>query len=786
MSFVETQIVFIFKKDHKIHKTYFLTYKDDLKNDKTFELFQFLLKNQTRLFASQTYEILENHILLSLNLGEIRGYLQHQILKSDEKILVFSLWDNIDFSSPGGIFSPFNYNSTFQKNPDSQIIYEVYKNVASGAIFCVLPASESVKQEVCRDGTYDPNIYPFVNSVLQNLKKMPPIELHIDEANKYLFDVFINEDDVYYMKKVDFFDKCINWRILENIYISGSQHTLLDPDIPNDSYKIDVFNKDGKILEINNQKCIISNIEKYKAMTSVFPKLENIIIKETQTKMYIKIIFSVELKQMEFDTNLPFFITLNANLRNIFYDRIKSINIIMASRHFSFQSNDINLDLFGYYTYFFLGYQDGKKNVLYTIRPRKTDDRYFSRYCQGIRRPVELEAFEDVNLSDYRAIGDSFYTSDMPNKADIFITETKIFTCMNDSLKIGFIDEIAKGYNICLPCCYKKEKMNTQVFKTCTGTVNQKVEKLSVEPFFHSFKQYRVIVDPGKLGLLLDKTAKFFNTSNSSNKPSHMEKEEIFDESVSIFCIERKNISKYQDYFNSLDQYVIMNKKRIEGAKNYIIYTADPKKRYISDELDISTIKDKCFFFSNDNILCSNDLVLEIIKDKTILEQVELILLTQTHFHLIKSLNKNFSDTLRITDVSIEVKKRVFEKILESKPFLAEKQNQNNLKLTPFFFYKDNQAIDLRTMDTKYYYSVPKILLKEDSLGHYITDILYSKFFQQIQTQNMKLYKIIWLLNLEKFFEKPINFNVVYSFQKHENIINELKKFLNPRFFKKP
>lgn len=733
---IEPQILLLFNQNNRIYRVIFLSYKENLEHTKVYDLYLYLKKNHPTLILSDKYEIYQDHVLLTLKLINVRGYIQKKILKTDQKIIVFSLWDNIDYELRGkGIFNPFNINNiVYEKVPDDYILYEIYTNVALGGVFCILEEDNYNKKHLCLNGEYNESVYVFVNSILTQVLERP-IKITLEEIQNNIYETYLNIDVMNSLSEIDIesINKIFNYYVSDKILITGDILTIYF-DYSKDCfknkyyyissilYKKDISNK-VLVLDCNNMK--IFDIALYENIIIHFPNFEKIIIKKKNQKYKFKISFDVFINSiLDIDYDIDFFLDPTQKTKNIFIDKTKKINIITSSKHIIFATYNLYPNLYLYLTAFIIGYQLLKKNVKFYRPDIKKESRYFSRYCQNkknnnlIRRPVLLDNLDQVDLKKYTKINNKYYKSE---EGDIFINEDQnyIYNCIDLKLpNIGFINEIYEGYNLCYPCCYKKDKSNTILFKQCIYDINNEIQN---NPYIHISKQYRVILDSNKMGMLLDPIFKLFNSSKN----------------------QQISFNKYN---------------RIIDVKHYYIYVTCNKNLIIKDINDIFKINEHYIFINNDEFLVTEKTI-NFIRENNF--AVPIFLLIQNKAHEIKRIDK-INNKIIISDISEDKIQSIFKKYLNIESI------KNN--------HCDN-------ISSKYFFLCDYISLEPDTLGYFIVNQLYKNFFNNIYTENLILFEKIWLNNLKNILNLNCDFNTYFSNNTYQkNLINKIIPFLDKKF----
>lgn len=686
--------------------------KEELEKTKEYQLFMFYKKSFSDVFYSDDYEIIKDHILLTLTVGEIRGYIQKKILKTDLKILVFSLWDNIDvYINENTVFNPFIKNNYFKQTPNETIIYELYKNIFTTCIFCVIDEKNYFNPSLCSNGIYNENISIFTDEILsQDLDEITDINL-IYEKNKNLqYNINWTENILYDIKSINFYKKIINEFFYDNYFISGDELILLNNEneikVLKENSITDIVLYDNNIndafIKINNNEIFINDIEKYTNLIYIFPNIEKIIIKKKIYKEKYKIEFNINIKsKLEIFYENDFFIFETKKTKNIFLDRTKKINIIISKNHILFNGYNLNFELCVYLTKLIIGYQIVKKQADFVLYNKKAGTRYYSRFCQTIKKPNEVENF-NPNDPNYKNIN-NIYFEHLYGGRDVYYDsdKQKYVSCLNNDLSnISFIQELYQGYNICLPCCYKKKKNKTIVFNKCIeNNTNENGEEIILEPYIHIFKTHRIIMDQNKIGILNDKIKNLFNKNISfffynKKKIEKISSKKMFSEKTSLKEQKQlENILSLKKYFN-FDK---MKTNNIFVEQSLINENIELKQE---SDIDESNLNNELDYLNNEDDLNKDDNI--DLNDKNNFEILE------NEFKHKKKINSSdFFELLKPFNQYIFVNKN--KRILFAKNYIVYMANKDKKIINDLKEIYDEEDIHIYIYEEVFYFN-PKIL----------------------------------------------------------------------------
>lgn len=841
---IDPQLIFIYNGDGQITRTIFLSlYEDIYEKSKVFQMFKFLTTKLS--FLSTEYEVIKDHLLLTLTLDELRGYMQKSILNNLEDILLFSLWFNLDYSVDNETFFPFNLSKPYKKNPGSSIVYEIAPNIFTNQVFCVLPESQTLSKGLCSKGIYN----TVISSLIDEFKK-----IEIDDQEPVSVELENNSNFTYHIR---WSDKLLaEIQNLKNVqlemslykdnecYLSGEHLYFMEPESftkPCNQVRIYEGNFNKKVITIKNDIMTVHNAEAFDNILA-YGNMRNGMVKQKNIKKYVKAVFSTEFSSnILIDFENDFLINTTYKTKNIFIDRSKKHNIITSSKHIIFSSFIVNNGLYIYLTKIIIALQIVNKKIFPSKRVKKMGNRYFSRYCQGQRRPEVYKKLE-IDQGEYTKFN-NFYKN-IHNEGDIFFSKewNSYHVCEDKDLpNIGFISEVFDGYGTCLPCCFKKPKDNSSIFQTCSGMETSDTSSL-INPFIHIFENYRIITDKTKIGLLLNEVDKLFNsdaklysqTRSVIKEISYIKKYNggsldksgirlnhnlfVSDRSVKVY----KHIEQFPDYSSynirqdtsvlcrstivsdeefinkktkfgvqyddllKLDNCVLINKQsRIELAKNYIIYRIHNEGMIDFKGMDsILDTDDKHIFIINDKF-CFNPILVDYYnEDKELfLKEVEFFIVIQNKVHIIQCINKTeINDTILISPIPTNIKRRILDDKFDVNP-LNYSISFKNITFDEFSYSIDKKRTSFyKQQCTKYLFKIEKVLLSNKSLGHFVTDTLCKKYFEIIPEELLTESKIVFLTNLINILPFEISLNNKYDPSTDKELVNKIKKYLNPKW----
>lgn len=748
-SVLETQVLLVYNSSGIVKKTIFLTDKnfEELEKTSLYELYHYYKKNRNEIFNNSEIDFYKGHILLTFNLLEAKNYIANSILKTNKKILLFSLFGNFDYyNNDETVFSPFNINKLYSKNNENTILYEANPEIVTNNFFCVL------EDGFLGDFYNEPikKLEEFVNKLFETVENNKDKDLKIWLENNIIdtYDLRDLENYLYDVSLLSGVHKNIIKYFYDKTLISGDNFYYKEIEDSNSKNKpknlIEVFSKkDNKPIfsSVDNLIKIYDGIAFTKLLSDV--RIDKYFSKKKKVKSHTTIFYNVFFKEMLFiDFDTDFFLENTLKTKNIFVDRTRKINIMLSSDHIIYATFLYNSAILKYLTQIIIIIQIGNDNVEFVKKDKKFGNRYLSRYCQGSRSPVDINIEEgkkiirEGNFENYMNI---FY-KEKNDLGDIYFdSETEIFSVCaeKDKSHIGFISEIYEGYNLCVPCCYKKNKTDNKIFKECV-LKNDKDNSFIIDNFVNIFKQYRVIIKPGKIGFLIGKLEKLFNKDSAN------------------FLHKNKIVQKItKDSWS--DKQSLMEKKN--SLKKMGIY------RYNNTNIFLSKNSDDDVFYSYNDKTNENDYTYSLKNDLKL--QKEKINIKSNS---IKK-NKNFSV--------------IYESLSEDESFVLL-NNQNRLELVKnyvvYFNYKENfDFIGVENLE------------EEDSVRIYIIDdvLFFNKktydLYIQYPDEFYSIVEIILVIQKKNHVLKIINkttfnseiFIEDLSVNKKKIVLDELLKSIN-------
>lgn len=784
MDTVEPQLIIKFDKNNKAKDIYFLTpyTKRDmvsLTDYYTYNVYEYL---KTLDYGINNIKpiILQDHILLTLDISNTKAYIK-SILNINENILLYSLWNNIDFEYiDKEIFNPFNIKENYKEVPQTTILYDIYTNIAKGAIFFILEESESKDSYLFHNNVrlndkinyYLLKIMKNLNLYNYNIKTEDKININYNNNfhhNHYVN--FLNLSDEYYKIYTDIDSNVIKF--------AGNKLTII-PEYKEDEKSLYLAkleeNHDKKVKnDSNKQSAVIKKDIFTSANDEIFlydeEEFNNIITKNTDFKD-VKIIqqknkytttttFDVVIhKKIHLDYDLIFFLTEIKKTKNIYLDPSKNINIITSKDHFSIRSTKEYLELPKYLTVIFLAYINIYENFSTTKPKIKIDNRYFSRYCQNSKTIKKKPILINNDLTNLNGAADTDKRWFRTEGGDIYVDKDNNLTykCTDSKYKnIGFVNEIFQGMQICLPCCYLKSKEDTSTFKKCV--YNEDIDLETLNPYLIKYKTYKILLDKNKFGEIDTKLYKLLNKNTSNTVNSLYKLENVKDypiyrtfEDTDGKGILLTDLDSICDFIKRNDCIIIkegmflFSDKTIKKLKNYI----DCNEPTVKDDRNEPMVN------RNEPTVNQNEPTVNQ-SEANEHKEFKLLIIVKDKLHSINNLTKTKNDyKIKMEDLNIPQWKEIYNKIKNINRFNYKIEDENLIYKNNLLYLKTvdnkNELIKFQ-LKSKYFIIYNNISLAPNTIANYIIFNYCSKYFNNIYTEDMEVFQRIWIINLLNILE---------------------------------
>ncbi|CCU55427.1 VETF-L early transcription factor large [Adoxophyes honmai entomopoxvirus 'L'] len=716
---INPQCIFLFDENKHVKRTIFLSKDSVIDNSFAYGVYNYLISTNTKFLSQPEY--INDHVILSFNLEQARGYIKN-ILRLDENIILFSIWYNLDYYyNNNEIFDPYTIknNLLIESNDNKKILYILDSNITNGAIFCVTTNSYT-KTSLAKEGIYSKTYTEYIQEIIYNIyKNNYKLSSIIKESEEY--SLTNNFDDIIKLSNINKYKKTLCIGVYDKFYIKGDKITILDNYDDDEYISLFIYIDQDNIIKITND---ILMTEKLTYFTDILKEeqIKNIIIKSTSPKSIIYIYFDTFLdSNINIQYDLKFFLNVT-NTRNIFIDMSYKINIMTSKNHISYRSFNINVDLCKYLSLLILGYNHIFNKIQKHARLKKIDELYPSRYCQNYkdvkRQPVLIDSINEnylIKISDKYYVGKEDTTRTYQRKGtkkifdpykygDVYIDDNGlIYQCSSIYYSnMGFLNNIylASGGKTCYPCCYSKQKNRDEIFESCVFNKEIILED-KINPIIVNYG--RIILSKNGLSKLSPKLNNILNINSKID--------------------------------------IIKHTNRIDYAENYtIIMSYQPT-------IIIRNFEDMFNFIINNNAIIVNDNT--VYTDKNILKMnnsnINIFIIIQNRIHQLKNINKqNKLDDIIVTkidDKKINIIKKYFNIISNIRNPITD----NGISITDDVCTIDGEIIQNKNI--KYFSEYNNISLKPKSSSEYI-EKYFKQYFDTIYTNNIKLFTKIFITKI--------------------------------------
>ncbi|ABQ43573.1 early transcription factor VETF1' [Tanapox virus] len=439
-------------------------------------------------------EIHKRHILLTLKIHQVKGYLLN-LLNINDDIIIYSHKNNLEFSYVDNtIFNPFTNTQRKTLIRSDGFLYNIYPGACD---FLVIWVANSKDTSMIEFGSYeevDNNILKFENHLLEVFSSLD-LEMTIESKFNNIFRTNLKTTGLKtIIKKINELDtsyKSILYKSDEYfINITGNHFILTDEKLNLSVWDSDnclAFSSDGDTIVINNVKLFTELV------SDVSTQMERI-KGDVTYKVFLSTPITSRIK-LDIETS---FIFVETATNNILLSADKKISIILAKNHISIKVKNYIPNIEKYFTFLVVAINSMFNSVQKSSDFTKVETVYWSRICQNTnnknRKPVIVSSLDE----DMKKISNSFYKSE---KLEVFInTNGVMFSCIDPMGKynsIGFLSIFYKLQKMCIPCCFLKDQSHTDTFSSCVH--NKDVSNDIISPYILNFGK---VVTTSKISFL--------------------------------------------------------------------------------------------------------------------------------------------------------------------------------------------------------------------------------------------------------------------------------------------
>ncbi|ASK51304.1 Early transcription factor large subunit (VETF-L) [Eptesipox virus] len=494
---VNPQLVLYVGKNQEIQKALYLTPYGIL--DEKSAIYYFL---NTHLKIPNP-EVVKRHILLTLKIRQLKGYLCN-LLNISNDIIIYSHKNNLEYSYVDNtIFNPFVHTQKKTLIKSDGYLYNIYPGACDFLVIWIANANDTSIPEFGSYEEVDPNIIKFESRLLEGFTNLD-LDMVVESKFNNIFKTNLRATGLKkIVKRVQDLD--INYKALlftsdeYFINMTGNNFILTDEKINLSVWDLDktlAFSSDGDTIMINNVKLFTDLV------ADLDTQMERI-KGDITYKVYLSTPITSRIK-LDIETS---FIFVETATNNILLSVDKRISIILAKNHISVKVKNYIPNIEKYFTFLVISINNMFNNVQQASDFTKVETVYWSRICQNTknkhRKPIIIPSLDE----DMKKISDNFYKS---NSKEVFVNSNGVmFSCLDPLGKynnIGFLSIFHRLQKICIPCCFLRDQSHTETFSSC---VHQKdVEKDIINPYILNFGK---VVTKSKISFLPIIFDSFFN-----------------------------------------------------------------------------------------------------------------------------------------------------------------------------------------------------------------------------------------------------------------------------------
>ncbi|QQG31585.1 early transcription factor VETFL [Swinepox virus] len=675
---VSPQLVLYVGKGQDIQRALYLTPYGTL--DDTSPIYYFLSSH----LNIQTPEVHKRHILLTLRICQLKGYICN-LLNINDDIIIYSHKNNLEYSYVDNtIFNPFVHTQKKTLIKSDGFLYNIYPGACD---FLVIWVANAIDTSIPEFGSYedvDTNILKFETRLLEVFSTLD-LDMDIESKFNNIFRTNLKFTGLRsIVKKLNNMNGYISRLYKSDEYfinMTGTKFILTDEKLNLSVWDTDgsmAFSSDGDTIIINNVKLFSRLI-----MDDMDIQMERI-KGDVTYKIYLSTPITSRIK-LDIETS---FIFVETATNNILLSVDKKISIILAKNHISIKVKNYIPNIEKYFTFLVIAINNMFNNVQQSSDFTKVETVYWSRICQNTknkhRKPVIVSSID----KDMRKISNNFYKSD---SKEVFINSNGImFSCIDPLGKynsIGFLSIFHRLQNICIPCCFLKDQSHTDTFSSC---VHQKeISKDIINPYILNFGK---VVTKSKISFLPIIFDSFFN--------------------------EGMKIVFEHD-----------NKRLKETTGYHVIKSCD-------DIIRLRSISDIITFVNNDNnILIAEDIIYFPMNYFKIGKRVHILI--QEIVHEVVIVKKTITnDKIDIFPPDYKIIKELFPKQIHSIPIRSD----SGMELTTHGFYIDGKEFT-QELSSNY------VTFTKNINTSYILSKYFSPLFKYVVTESKDRFIKTWLIN---------------------------------------
>ncbi|UWS54584.1 Early transcription factor 82 kDa subunit [Monkeypox virus] len=696
---VSPQLVLQVGKGQEVERALYLTPYDYI--DEKSPIYYFLRSH----LNIQRPEIVKRHILLTLRMTQLKGYLGN-LLDIKDDIIIYSHKNNLEYSYVDNtIFNPFVYTQKKTLLKNDSFLYNVYSGACDFLVIWVARACDTSIPEFGSYEDVDNNIIKFETMLME---VFPQLDLDITVESKFN-NIFRTNLKLTGLKKIiqRVQDLDINYKSLLSRYdehfinMTGNHFILNDEQLNLSIWDLDstlALSSDGDTVMINNVKLFTDLV------SDIDTQMERI-KGDITYKVHLATPINSRIK-LDIETS---FIFIETATNNILLSSDKKISIILAKNHISIKVKNHIPNIEKYFTFLVIAINAMFNSVQKSSDFTKVETVYWSRICQNTknknRKPIIIN-YLDPGM---KKISNNFYRSD---EKEVFINDNGImFTCI-DPLgkynKVGFLNIFHDMRKYCIPCCFLHDQSHRSTFSSCVHQID--VEKKIVSPYILNFGK---VVTESKMSFLPIIFDAFLNDGMTAN-------------------MEQDN-------------------KRLKETSGYHIVRCCAG----DDIVRLRTISDIIQFVNEDkNILIVNDMIYFPMNATDIGKKIHILIQEIVHEVMIVK-KKESSDKINFFPPNYKLLKDLFPKQTIQTPIHSDA----GMVLTTDGFYIDGKLFN-EDLSSKYV-TFTKNVIASDAVTKY-----FSPLFKYVISEAKDRFIKTWMINIMIHMNVDPN-NIIPTLEKY-------------------
>ncbi|AGY97467.1 CPXV139 protein [Cowpox virus] len=696
---VSPQLVLQVGKGQEVERALYLTPYDYI--DEKSPIYYFLRSH----LNIQQPEIVKRHILLTLRMTQLKGYLGN-LLDIKDDIIIYSHKNNLEYSYVDNtIFNPFVYTQKKTLLKNDSFLYNVYPGACDFLVIWVARACDTSIPEFGSYEDVDNNIIKFETMLME---VFPQLDLDITVESKFN-NIFRTNLKLTGLKKIiqRVQDLDINYKSLLSRYdehfinMTGNHFILNDEQL-----NLSIWDLDGTLaLSSDGDTVMINNVKLFTDLVSDIDTQMERIKGDITYKVHLATPINSRIK-LDIETS---FIFIETATNNILLSSDKKISIILAKNHISIKVKNHIPNIEKYFTFLVIAINAMFNSVQKSADFTKVETVYWSRICQNTknknRKPIIIN-YLDPGM---KKISNNFYRSD---EKEVFINDNGImFTCM-DPLgkynKVGFLNIFHDMRKYCIPCCFLHDQSHRSTFSSCVHQID--VEKKIVSPYILNFGK---VVTESKMSFLPIIFDAFLNDGMTAN-------------------MEQDN-------------------KRLKETSGYHIVRCCAG----DDIVRLRTTSDIIQFVNEDkNILIVNDMVYFPMNASDIGKKIHILIQEIVHEVMIVK-KKESSDKIDFFPPNYKLLKDLFPKQTIQTPI----QSDAGMVLTTDGFYIDGKLFN-EDLSSKYV-TFTKNVIASDAIAKY-----FSPLFKYVISEAKDRFIKTWMINIMIHMNVDPN-NIIPTLEKY-------------------